>query len=71
MNSNCKYDTYNDSYVEQVVHAGSTEWCVGLQASREEPITERITKNVLDGMLTPGANGCVTSASRDESPARL
>jgi hypothetical protein len=25
----------------RVVHAGSTEWCVGLQEGREEPLTVR------------------------------
>jgi hypothetical protein len=35
----------------RVVHAGSTEWCVGLQKGREEPLTEVITRNILDGML--------------------
>ena len=25
----------------RVIHAGSTEWCVGLQEGREEPLTVR------------------------------
>ena len=58
-------------YADQVVHAGTTEWCVGLQASREEPITERITMNILDDMLTRGDNDVVASASRDGSTAKL
>eukprot|EP01044_Picomonas_judraskeda_P019056 COSAG03_NODE_3927_length_1757_cov_2.123040_3_plen_95_part_00 len=37
----------------RVIHAGSTEWCVGLQEGREEPLTERITRNILDSMLRP------------------
>jgi hypothetical protein len=39
----------------RVVHAGSTEWCVGLQEGREEPLTELITRNILDGMLSRAA----------------
>eukprot|EP01043_Picozoa_sp_COSAG02_P019891 COSAG02_NODE_970_length_15551_cov_4.985698_1_plen_117_part_00 len=58
-----------DSYMEQVVHVGSTEWCVGLQTGREEPIAEQITKNTLDGMLSHGYVDSVTSTSLCESTA--
>ena len=51
----------------RVVHAGSTEWCVGLREGREEPLTELITRNILDGML--GAAARDQDQDQDQSAA--
>eukprot|EP01048_Picozoa_sp_COSAG05_P010683 COSAG05_NODE_956_length_6433_cov_1.774708_3_plen_96_part_00 len=55
------------SHGGRVIHAGSCEWCVGLQAGREEPLTEMVTRNILDSML--GATDVAEEANNSDVPS--
>ena len=51
-----------------VVHAGSTEWCAGLQQGAEDALVAQVTHNILRRFLAPDSGQAVLGGGDDVLP---